>query len=94
LAKFNGVKVNFELHLKECEWRWKKEAETLAKELWKCLKIKPSASLEPIKYLRHIKSLFEKIGMLYAYHSITAVCCTGVVVCKFEPICTEREFNV
>ena len=22
LAKFNGVKVNFELHLKECEWRW------------------------------------------------------------------------
>lgn len=22
LAKFNGVKVNFELHLKECEFRW------------------------------------------------------------------------
>lgn len=23
LAKFNGVSVNFELHLKESEWRWK-----------------------------------------------------------------------
>ena len=22
LAKFNGVKQNFELHLKECEWRY------------------------------------------------------------------------
>ncbi len=37
LAKFNGVKANFELHLKECEWRWKKDPETLAKELWKIL---------------------------------------------------------
>jgi len=37
LAKFNGVKVNFELHLKECEWRWKKDADTLSKELWKIL---------------------------------------------------------
>ena len=25
LAKFNGVKVNFALHLKECEWRWNKD---------------------------------------------------------------------
>ena len=24
LTKFNGVKKNFHLHLKECEWRWKK----------------------------------------------------------------------
>ena len=40
LAKFNGVKVNFELHLKECEWRWKKDPETLAKELWKILREK------------------------------------------------------
>ena len=38
LAKFNGVKVNFELHLKECEWRWKKGADTLTIELWKILK--------------------------------------------------------
>ncbi len=38
LAKFNGVKVNFELHLKECEWRWKKDAATLSKELWKILR--------------------------------------------------------
>jgi len=38
LAKFNGVKVNFELHLKECEWRWKKDADTLTTELWKILK--------------------------------------------------------
>ena len=34
LAKFNGVSVNFELHLKESEWRWKKQPDELAKELW------------------------------------------------------------
>ncbi len=38
LAKFNGVKVNFELHLKECEWRWKKSKTQLEKELFKMLK--------------------------------------------------------
>jgi len=40
LAKFNGVKVNFELHLEECEWRCKKEPETLSKELWEMLENK------------------------------------------------------
>ena len=29
LAKFNGVKKNFDLHLKECEWRWNKDFDTL-----------------------------------------------------------------
>ncbi|MDD5055514.1 MAG: IS1595 family transposase [Candidatus Peribacteraceae bacterium] len=38
LAKFNGVKVNFPLHLKECEWRWNKETKTLEHELAKILK--------------------------------------------------------
>ena len=33
LAKFNGVKVNFRLHLKECEWRWGKDFDTLVQEL-------------------------------------------------------------
>lgn len=33
LAKFNGVKRNFPLHLKECEWRWGKDADTLFSEL-------------------------------------------------------------
>ncbi len=37
LAKFNGVKSTFELHLKECEWRWKKSNEQMQKELWKML---------------------------------------------------------
>ena len=23
LAKFNGTTRNFELHIKECEWRWR-----------------------------------------------------------------------
>jgi len=32
------VKANFELHLKECEWRWKKDPDTLAKELSKILR--------------------------------------------------------
>jgi len=33
LAKFNGTKVNFVLHLKECEWRYKKSNQQLCKEL-------------------------------------------------------------
>lgn len=38
LTKFNGVKKNFVLHLKECEWRWDKSTENLEKELLKMLK--------------------------------------------------------
>ena len=33
LARFNGVKANFELHLKECEWRWGKDPDTIIAEL-------------------------------------------------------------
>ena len=33
LAKFNGVSKNFNLHLKECEWRWGKSRDTLFTEL-------------------------------------------------------------
>jgi transposase-like protein len=33
LAKFNGVKKNFDLHLKECEWRWSKDFDTLYQQL-------------------------------------------------------------
>ncbi len=33
LARFNGVSVNFDLHLKECEWRWCKNTDTLLNEL-------------------------------------------------------------
>lgn len=42
LAKFNGSRVNFELHLKECEWRYKKTKQQLVKEL--ILLIKRSVS--------------------------------------------------
>lgn len=38
LAKFNGIKKNFELHLKECEWRYGKKTATLEKELWNIIK--------------------------------------------------------
>lgn len=38
LAKFNGVKSSFVLHLKECEWRWKKQVKEMEKELWKLIK--------------------------------------------------------
>lgn len=38
LAKFNGVKVNFNYHLKECEWRYKKKPEQLNQELIVLLK--------------------------------------------------------
>jgi transposase-like protein len=37
LAKFNGVSRNFELHPKECDWRWRKEQATLTRELWASL---------------------------------------------------------
>jgi transposase-like protein len=33
LAKFNGVKQNFEIHLKECEWRYNKPLPQLLDEL-------------------------------------------------------------
>lgn len=33
LSKFNGAGKNFPLHLKECEWRWKKNTEMLIEEL-------------------------------------------------------------
>lgn len=33
LAKFNGVKKNFHLHLKESEWRWNKNFDTLVAEI-------------------------------------------------------------
>ncbi|MBI1999022.1 MAG: IS1595 family transposase [Parcubacteria group bacterium] len=38
LNKFNGVKKNFNLHLKECEWRWKKKPKQLEKELRQILR--------------------------------------------------------
>ena len=38
LAKFNGVSVNFALHLKESEWRWKKQPDELANELWQIIR--------------------------------------------------------
>jgi len=33
LAKFNGVSARLALHLKECEWRWGKNPDTLFREL-------------------------------------------------------------
>ena len=37
LAKFNGVRRNFGLHLKECEWRWGKDPDTMFRELARLL---------------------------------------------------------
>lgn len=37
LTRFNGVKKNFHLHLKESEWRWKKSHRQLESELLKFL---------------------------------------------------------
>lgn len=39
LTKFNGVKKNFHLHLKECEWRWSKSPEELKSELLQIVKV-------------------------------------------------------
>ena len=38
LTQFNGVKINFALHLKESEWRYKKSPKQLLKELKYILK--------------------------------------------------------
>ena len=38
LAKFNGVKKYFVLHLKECEWRWNKTYDNLKVELLRIIK--------------------------------------------------------
>ena len=38
LAKFNGVKINFDLHLKESEWRYNKDSAMLEKELTNIIK--------------------------------------------------------
>jgi len=38
LSKFNGVKKNFVLHLKDSEWRYGKNLDTLEKELWRIYK--------------------------------------------------------
>jgi transposase len=35
LAKFNGYSTNFDLHLKECEWRWNKSESQLLDQLTK-----------------------------------------------------------
>ena len=37
LAKFNGCKKNFHLHLKECEWRWNRDTVALECELRRIL---------------------------------------------------------
>ncbi len=39
LVKFNGVKKNFHLHLKECEWRWKKTPKELELSLLQIVKV-------------------------------------------------------
>ncbi|MEM0950628.1 MAG: hypothetical protein AAGI66_00615, partial [Cyanobacteria bacterium P01_H01_bin.74] len=39
LRRFNGIaKHTFELHLKECEWRWKKDTGTMEQELFELFK--------------------------------------------------------
>jgi hypothetical protein len=47
LTKFNGVKKNFHLHLKECEARWNKSPKRLESELLRLLKYQSRAYLIP-----------------------------------------------
>lgn len=37
LYKFNGISRHFYLHLKECEWRWKRSEKELAEQLQKMI---------------------------------------------------------
>jgi transposase len=50
LSKFNGYSVNFDLHLKECEWRWSKSQTQLIDQLTKIV------HNYNIKFLRKIKT--------------------------------------
>lgn len=38
LAKFNGVKRHFDLHLKDSEWRYTRQPRELERDLWRILK--------------------------------------------------------
>jgi len=38
LAKFNGVRKNFDLHLKECAWRYNKPLDQPVQELQTLIK--------------------------------------------------------
>jgi transposase-like protein len=51
LAKFNGTRANFELHLKECEWRWRKDHDTLVQELTRLLGSKLNQTVEGCPFL-------------------------------------------
>jgi len=33
LAKFNGVKINLNIHLKESEWRWRKDFDNIMNKI-------------------------------------------------------------
>ncbi|MBF0803715.1 MULTISPECIES: IS1595 family transposase, partial [unclassified Neisseria] len=37
-AKLNGVTKNFDLHLRECGWRWNRNSDELSYQLWGLLK--------------------------------------------------------
>lgn len=37
LAKFNGCQKNFDIHLKECEWRWNKDYDTMLTQIKKMM---------------------------------------------------------
>ncbi len=39
LVKFKGVKKNFHFHLKECEWRWRKNQQELEQNLRQIVKV-------------------------------------------------------
>ena len=39
LTKFKGVKKHFPLHLKECEWRWRKTPQEREENLWNIVKV-------------------------------------------------------
>ncbi len=39
LVKFKGVKKNFHFHLKECEWRWRKNQQKLEQNLRQIVKV-------------------------------------------------------
>ena len=51
LAKFNGVRKYFVLHLKECEWRYGKNVKDMEKELIKIFK-------------KYVKEVFDKDGVI------------------------------
>ena len=82
IAKFNGVRENFELHLKECEWRWNRNHLELASKLWGLPSLEPSDLLLSDGHILNI--LFFVNRSIYVLINHRIVIDPGDLRCTFD----------